>query len=94
MCEQTHSTQVNSIQQIPTNNMIKSKLPEYPCFRICATLTETGLSKRTKRTPQQDSKLNNAAQDDEQHNAALERRNHEKKHKRKSLIYVKISYLN
>jgi len=20
---------------MPTNNMIKSKLPKYPCFRIC-----------------------------------------------------------
>ena len=31
-----------------------------------------------QRTPQQDAKSNNAAQDDEQHKVALRRRNHEK----------------
>jgi len=31
---------------------------------------------------------NNAAQDDEQHNTTLRWRNHEKKHKRKILIYM------
>jgi len=54
-------------------------------------LTDVDLSTGTKRTLQQDVK-SNAAQDDEQHKAALRRRNH-KKHKRKNLIYVKITYL-
>jgi hypothetical protein len=35
-----------------------------------------------QRTPQQDAKSNNAAQDDEQHKVALRRRNHEKTQKK------------
>jgi len=41
-------------------------------------LTEADLSIGNKRTPQQDVKSNNAAQDDEQHSVALGRQNHEK----------------
>jgi len=52
-------------------------------------LIDVDLSIGTKRTPRQDAK-SNAAQDDEQHNAALRRRNH----KKKNLIYVKITYLD
>jgi len=55
-------------------------------------LTDVDLSIGTEQTPRQNAK-SNAAQDDEQHNAALRQRNH-KKHKRKNLIDVKITYLD
>jgi len=48
-------------------------------------LTENNLSIETKRTPQQDVKSNNIAQDDEHHNATLSRRNHEEKKQKKKL---------
>ena len=58
-------------------------------------LTEADFSIWTERTTQQDVKSNNTAQDDEQHNATLRPwRNHKKKHKRKHLIYVEITYLD
>jgi len=55
-------------------------------------LIEVDLSIGIKQISRQDAK-SNAAQDDEQHKAALRRRTH-KKHKKKNLIYVKITYLN
>jgi len=55
-------------------------------------LIDVDLSIVIKQKPRQDAK-SNTAQDDEQHNATLRRRNH-KKHKKKNLIYVKITYLN
>jgi len=57
-------------------------------------LTEVNLSIGTKRTPHQDAKSNNAAQDNEQHNVALRRRNHKKHTKGIFLIYVEITYLD
>jgi hypothetical protein len=53
-------------------------------------MCETDHSIGIKRTPQQNKKINNVAQDDEQHHCT-----HTKKtQKRKNLIFVKATYLN
>ena len=65
-------------------------------------MTEVDISIWTKWTPQQNTKANNVAQDDEQHNVAQDDEQHNvackrwnhKKHKRKHLIYVEITYLD
>ena len=90
--------------KMPTNNMIKSKSPEYPCFWICNVdakiidwicdwLKLIFQYEANEHRTTKDAKSNNAAQDDEQHNVALRRRNHEKTQK-KNLMYVEITYLD
>jgi len=60
--------------------MIKFKSPEYSCLCICNIDAQfidwicdwpKLFFNRTRRTPQQDMKSNNTAQDGEQHNAIL-----------------------
>jgi len=51
-------------------------------------LTETDISIRIKRTPQQDGEIKHHRTNDKQDNVVLRRRNHIKQ-KMKNLIYVK-----
>ena len=73
-----------------TNNMIKSKLPQYSCFWICSVdaqiidwiydcLRLILPYEPNEHHTTKDAKSNNAVQDDEQHNVALRRWNHEEK---------------
>jgi len=80
--------------KMSTNNMIKYKSLEYPCFWICNVdaqimgwicdcLKLIFRYEPNEHRTTKDTKSNNVAQDDKQHNVALRQRNNEKTRKKK-----------